>query len=306
MPFLSRHGSAWSLGTLLILACLLTGCTGISRSSVNTSTLAALEQTHGGRLGVFALDTGTGRSLSWRADERFGMCSTFKLPLAAAVLRATASGEIDGDAPISFDHDDLVPHAPVLEARLAAGEPAMSAIELARATHLTSDNAAANLLIQKLGGTDGVTARWRAMGDTVTRLDRLEPAMNRVTHGDPRDSTTPQAMAHLVARLLTTDLLTAVDRDRLAGWMMETSTGQQRLRATVPPDWRAGDKTGSAIMPGMPNKTHDVAVFWPPNRGPVVVAAYYEADDHHPGPIRPQDEAVLAEVGRIVVAWASR
>lgn len=298
--------SAWSLGTLIILVCLLTSCAGISHSSANTSALAALEQINGGRLGVFALDTGTGQTLSWRADEHFGMCSTFKLPLAAAVLQAAASDEIDADAPISFDHDDLVPHAPVLEARLAAGKPAMSAIELARAAHLTSDNAAANLLIHELGGPEAVTARWRAMGDAITRLDRLEPDMNRVTPGDPRDSTSPQAMAHLVARLFTTDLLTAADRDRLAGWMMETTTGQQRLRAAVPHDWRAGDKTGSAIIPGMPNKTHDVAVFWPPNRAPVVIAAYYEADDHHPGDIRPQDEAVLAEVGRIVVAWASR
>ena len=290
---------------LMSAAIALTGCASSgNRSSASASAaLAELERVNGGRLGVFAFDTGSGRSLAWRADERFGMCSTFKLLLAAAVLQAHERGELDGNAPITFGETDMVPHAPVITAKLAAGVKAMTAIELARATQLTSDNAAANLLIRELGGPEALTARWRAMGDTVTRIDRYEPAMNLVSAGESRDTTTPRAMAETVGRLMGDDLLGKSARSELSAWLVETQTGLKRLRAGLPTDWRAGDKTGSAIMPAMANKTNDVAVVWPPGRAPVIIAAYYDADGHYPGGIRAQDEAVLAQVGRIVADW---
>lgn len=288
-----------------LVAVMLVACAGQSSSSLDNASraLAELEQASGGRLGVYALDTGSGRTLAWRGDERFGMCSTFKLLLAAVVLQAHERGEIDGRATIAFGQEDLVPHAPVISAKLAEGSHGMSAIELARATQLTSDNVAANLLIRDLGGPEAITARWRAMDDHVTRLDRYEPEMNRVPDGELRDTTTPQAMAETVARLMGDEVLSAAGRDELAGWLVETQTGLKRLRAGFPADWRAGDKTGSAIWAGMANKTNDVAVLWPPGRAPVIVAAYYDADGHHPGGIRAQDEEVLAQVGRIVAEW---
>lgn len=265
--------------------------------------LQALERSHGGRLGVFALDTGSGRSLGWRADERFGMCSTFKLPLAAAVLREIEAGRLNAAEPIAFSEADLVPYAPVIQAKLDAGETAMSAPALAQAAQITSDNVAANLLIRHLGGPVAVTALWRAMGDEVTRLDRQEPQMNLVPAGEVRDTTTPRAMAGLVARLFDGALLDDDSRQTLERWLIDTRTGLRRLRAGLPAHWRAGDKTGTGIAEAMPNKINDVAVAWPPARAPIVIAAYYEADGHYAKP-RPQDEAVLAQVGRIVATWA--
>lgn len=266
--------------------------------------LAALERRHGGRLGVHALDTETGQRLGWRADERFAMCSTFKLLLAGLVLREHGAGRLDGDAPIAFSEADLVPHAPVVGERLKAGVNALSALELARATQQTSDNVAANLLIHKLGGPAGVSAGFRALGDTITRLDRIEPAMNRVEPGDPRDTTTPRAIADTTAQLLTGHLLDAASRDRLALWMVDTTTGLRRLRAGLPAHWRVGDKTGTALIADLGDQYNDVAVAWPPGRAPIVIAAYYATGQHHPR-IRAEDEAVLAEVGRIVAAWSA-
>lgn len=266
--------------------------------------LAVLERRHGGRLGVHALDTETGRRLGWRADERFALCSTFKLLLAGLVLREHGAGRLDGDAPIAFSEADLVPHAPVIGERLKAGVTALSALELARATQQTSDNVAANLLIRELGGPEAVTAAFRAMGDAVTRLDRLEPAMNRVEPGDSRDTTTPRAIADTTARLLTGDLLDAASRDRLALWMVDTTTGLRRIRAGLPEHWRAGDKTGTVLIEDLGDQYHDVAAVWPPGRAPIVIAAYYATGRHHPT-VRAEDEAVLAEVGRIVAAWSA-
>jgi beta-lactamase class A len=273
------------------------GRAGAATPSSPADALAALERQHGGRLGVYVLDAeAPSRAHGHRADERFGLCSTFKLLLAAVVLREADAGRLDLNTPLRFGKDDLVPYAPVVEKHLAEG--AMSIGALAEATQVTSDNVAANLLLRELGGPAGFTAKLRAMGDTGTRLDRIEPAMNRVLPGEEHDTTTPRAMAETVARLFTTDLLSPASQERLKNWMIATQTGTRRLRAGFPPGWTAGDKTGTAYSAGMANKYNDVAVAWRAGQAPLVVAAYYEADGHYPE-MRAQDEAVLAAVGRI-------
>lgn len=262
--------------------------------------LAELEASAGGRLGVFMLDTGSGRSMGHRSDERFGMCSTFKLLLAAAILREADAGRLQLDTFIEYGKADLVPHAPVTGANMGKG--GMSIGALAEAAQLTSDNVAANLLLRLLGGPQGFTAILRQMGDAVTRIDRIEPEMNLVPVGEMRDTTTPRAMAQSVARIMTGDLLSASAREQLAAWMIATETGKQRIRAGLPAAWRAGDKTGTGVAQAMPNKHNDVAIVWPPDRAPVVIAAYYEARGHFEN-MRPEDDAVLAEVGRIATGW---
>jgi len=291
------------LGTVSAFSVLaLGGCASFrpgSRTATAQEALAALERGQGGRLGVSAIDTGSRRSVHWRADERFAMCSTFKLLLAATVLQAVDTGELDAAELLAFDERDRVSHAPVIDASLAAGVSSLTAVELARATQTTSDNVAANLLIRRLGGPASLTAHWRTWGDPVTRLDRYEPAMNLSTPGDVRDTTTPRAMATTVGHLIAGQALRASSRDRLGQWLIETQTGLRRLRAGLPDGWRAGDKTGTGIHPSMANKSNDVAVAWPPGRAPIIIAAYYEADGHYPK-ARAQDDAVLAQVGRIV------
>ena len=228
------------------------------------------------------------------------MCSTFKLPLAAEVLRDVDAGRRKLDQFIAFSKADMVSHAPVTGANLAAG--GMTIGDLAKATQITSDNPAANLIIRELGGPLAVTQRFRLAGDPVTRIDRYEPMMNFVVADDPRDTTSPAAMAGLIARYLTTDYLSKPSKDLLIGWMIETRTGAKRLRAGFPPEWKAGDKTGTGMADGMLDKYNDVAIFWPPGRAPVIVAAYYETAFAY-GETRDAFQAVLAEAGRIAARW---
>lgn len=252
--------------------------------------LAALEARHGGRLGVAILDTGTGRRLGHRATERFAMCSTFKWLAAAHVLARVDRGEERLDRRIAFGREALVPHAPVTGP--AAGGPGLTLAQLCDATITLSDNPAANLILATYGGPAGLTAWIRSLGDTVTRLDRWEPALNEAAPGDPRDTTTPEAMVALLPALLLGHALSAASRAQLAAWMVATKTGDARLRAGMPPGWRVGDKTGT----GGRNTTADVGILWPPGgRAPVLVAAYFAEADLP----EPQRSAVLAEVGRI-------
>lgn len=254
------------------------------------SRLAALEARAGGRLGVAALDTGTGRRISHRGEERFPLCSTFKVLLAGAVLARVERGQEHLNRPIAYTSADLLDYAPVTAARLAEGHMTVEA--LCAAAVESSDNTAANLLLQALGGPAEVTAFARSLGDAVTRLDRTEPTLNTAIPGDPRDTTSPTAMVDSLKAMLLGGALEPASCQRLEGWMRGCHTGGDRLRAGLPVTWAVGDKTGS----GERGTVNDVAVLRPPGRAPIMVAAYYTGSR---APMKDRN-AVLAEVGRIV------
>jgi beta-lactamase class A len=259
--------------------------------------LADIERRAGGRLGVGIMDLQSGDVMGHRIDESFGMCSTFKLPLAAVILMEAEKGRLDLDDEIHYTAADMVPYAPVTGQHLERGY--MTVAELAEAAQTTSDNVAANLLLKTVGGPSGFTQKLRAIGDDTTRLDRFEPELNYVPAGEVRDTTTPIAMAATIRRILTGPDLSPEGKDLLRGWMENTQTGLKRLRAGFPVNWRAGDKTGTAYADGMPNKYNDVAVAWPGDgTAEFVVAAYYEADGEYDH-MRDQDVAVLKDVGAI-------
>lgn len=250
---------------------------------------AALEKACAGRLGVTVLDTASGRRIGHRQDERFPLCSTFKTVLAATVLDQSrrVPGLLDRRVPVG--EADLLSHAPV--ARRHAGKD-LTVRDLCRATIITSDNTAANLLFDVVGGPPAVTAFLRAQGDSVTRSDRLEPELNSFAEGDPRDTTTPAAMAATLQRLVLGDALAQGARQQLADWLIDNETGDACLRAGLGARWRVGDKTGS----NGEDARNDTAVLWPMGGGaPWVITAYLQAADIS----NDQRASVLAQVGRI-------
>ena len=251
--------------------------------------LAALERKHGGRLGVAILDTNNSRRIGHRADERFMMCSTFKLLLAAATLARVDRGEEHLDRRLIFGQDAVLSYAPVTSHHV--GPPGMSIAELCSAAVSLSDNTAANVLLANLGGPSALTAYVRTLGDSITRLDRNEPDLNRPARDGVSDTTTPASMLNNLRVLTLGDALSDGMRKQLGTWMRETTTGLTRLRAGLPSDWLAGDKTGSAF-----DATNDVVIIWPSQRKPLLVSAYYSASKLDDA----ARSAVLAEVGRIV------
>lgn len=263
--------------------------------------LQALE-TGAARLGVCVLDTANGAHFGRRLDERFALCSTFKLALAAACLREADYGRLDLSEVLPYAESDLLEWAPVAREHLAAG--GLSIGRLARAAQEISDGTAANLLVRRLGGPAGVTARFRDMGDSVSRLDRYEPELGLVLSADLRDTTTPVAMAQLVQRITIGELLQPDSRDQLLGWMRNTRTGAHRLRAGLPEDWLTGNKTGTGRAEGTTNKCNDIAITVPPGRSPIVIAAYYDSGEYTPQ-VERRHETVLAEVARIAAEWVS-
>lgn len=250
--------------------------------------LSALEKRTGGRLGVFAVDTGSGRIFSHRAGERFPMCSTFKLLAVGTVLWRVDGGREKLDRPIAFTKGDLLTYAPVTSKHVASGSMAVGA--LCQAVIEYSDNTAANLVLKSIGGPPGWTRFARSLGDSVSRLDRYEPELNSAIAGDVRDTTTPIAMARNMRKLLLGDQLSPASRERLTTWLIACRTGTDRIRAGIPKGWRAGDKTGS----GDNGTYNDIAIVLPPERKPILVTAYLNGSKLSGD----ASSAILADVGR--------
>lgn len=279
------------LGAVTLAACRpARDAGGADRSKGNSTAFDAIEARVGGRVGVFAVDTASGRELAHRADERFSMASTFKLLLAGAVLARADRAELDLADRVAFDASALLDHSPITADHVASGGMTIDA--LAEAAITVSDNAAANLLLARVDGPAGLTRFLRDIGDSVTRLDRLEPALNENAPNDPRDTTSPRSMATLMRKLLVADALSPASRDRLAGWLRRCTTGRERLRAGFPADWSAGDKTGT----GARGAVNDVAIAWPPGRAPILVTAYLSDGDAGVARLT----AAHAEIGEVV------
>lgn len=265
-------------------------CTGLLAAALPAfaeNRLREIEAGTGGRLGVsVAGDNLT--PLAWRADERFPMCSTFKVLATAAVL---ASGE-PLDRELTLRDSDLLSYAPVTRKALSERGGRMTLQEVCAASIEWSDNTAANLQLRLIGGPEGLTQWVRSRGDTLTRLDRDEPTLNTAIPGDLRDTTTPTAMRETLATILLGSSLSPDARARLEGWMVGAQTGFTRLRAGLPSTWTVGDKTGS----GDNGTFNVVAILRPPGRKPLIAASYLTGATAPPVTC----EAAHAEIGRLI------
>lgn len=255
------------------------------------SPFAALEKQSTGRLGVQWLDTATGHTGGYRASERFPMCSTFKLLLAGAVLHRVDQGREHLDRTIRYGRQDLLPYAPTTSQHVDSG---MSVQDLAIAAVTLSDNTAANLLLASIGGPARLTAFLRSIGDPTTRLDRTEPTLNQSIPGDPRDTTSPEAMVATTRKLVAGNVLSLRSRTLLSDWLLACQTGTKRIRAGIPATWKSGDKTGT----GPRGTANDVAVLWPaPGRPPIFAAVFLTGATGIP---EAAPDQILAQAGSLI------
>jgi beta-lactamase class A len=286
---------------LLVSFAALAACSGAAAAGQNPpreaeppSDFAPILATLGAdaRLGVSALDTGSGRSIGHDADSSYAMCSTFKLPLAAAILAQVDRGAIAFGTELTFGQADMLGNSPFAQANLARGR--MTVEGACGAIIEVSDNVAANLLLRRLGGPAALTAFFRSCGDNVSRLDRYEVALNTNVGGDPRDTTSAAAMLGLMRAVLLGDALTPGSRARLIGWMLGCQTGPDRLLAGIPGGWRFGHKTGT----GEHGAANDIGIALPARRPPILIASYLSAPEATPT-VR---AAAHASVARLVAS----
>jgi beta-lactamase class A len=272
---------------LAALTALLLITSATSASASPPQPFRQLETQYSARLGVFALDTGTGRTVSYRAGERFAFASTIKA-LACGVLLAETKNL---DKLIRYSEADLVAYSPITEQHVATG---MTLRELCDAAIRYSDNTAANLILPELGGPAGLQCALRRRGDLVTNSNRNEPTLNEATPGDVRDTSTPQALATSLQQLTLGRALPPARRAVLNAWLEGNTTGDKTIRAGVPKDWKVGDKTGTAGY----GSRNDIAILRPPNRAPIVLAVLSTKGLKD----APTDDALIAAAAKEVVS----
>ncbi|MGN6569802.1 MAG: class A beta-lactamase [Pseudolabrys sp.] len=287
MPF-DRRTLLLAAAVLPFAPALAAGKRGAPRNAERR--IAEIEKKAGGRLGIFVRDSGNGAELAHRAHERFAMCSTFKFLAAAAVLKKVDAGELRLDQEIAYGEKDVLEYAPEAKKHVADGHMRLG--DLCAAAIQWSDNTAANLILKEIGGPAGFTRYARAIGDKVTRLDRTEPTLNSAIPGDPRDTTTPAAIAHTLETVLTKGALSAASARQLEDWMIGDKVADARLRAGLPKDWGIGDKTGT----GDNGTANTVAIIRPPSRKPLFAAVYLTQAKGTPA----ERNAVHADVARVI------
>jgi len=252
---------------------------------------ATLEASSGGRLGVAAIDTATHREIQYRGDQRFPMGCTSKVMGVAAILKKSMTDSQYLQQNVKYQKKDLVNWTPITEKFLAQG---MTVEALCGAAISYSDNTAMNLLTAKLGGPQGINRFARSIGDSSFKLDHWWPDEANGNLFNLQDSSTPNAMARSLQKIALGDVLALPQREKLLTWLKNNTTGNARIRAGVPKEWVVGDKTGSGYEYGTAN---DIALIWPPNRAPIIVAIFYSSTKKD----APKRNDVIASATRILV-----
>jgi beta-lactamase class A len=261
-----------------------------STTSTTNTAFAALETEFHAQLGLYAIDTGTGSSVAYQANQRFAFCSTIKAFAASVLLQRDTARQLD--QVITYSKSDLVDYSPVTSLHVATGMT-LSAIMDAALT--VSDNTALNLMLNQIGGPAALQAALRTLGDTTTNVDRTEPTINSAAPGDPRDTSTAQALATDLRTFVLGDALSASRRGQLVSWLQANTTGGPYIRAAVPAGWKVGDKTGN----GDYGTRNDMAVIWPPNgAAPIVIAVLSNRGDNQNAT---SDDALIADASRIAL-----
>ncbi|HEX3790626.1 MAG TPA: class A beta-lactamase [Pseudonocardiaceae bacterium] len=305
----SKYRTVGSAVVVVLTSVLLAGCGGASAGSApstavpttpaptttpaaTAATAAAFAQLEGrfhARLGVYVLDTGTGRTVTYQADQRFAFCSTYKALAAGVLLEHDTDAQLDKI--ITYQAADLVDYSPVTGQHVGTG---MSLRDLLAAAIQQSDNTAANLLLAQLGGPGGLQRALRALGDRTTNVDRTEPTVNDVAPGDVRDTSSAAALGTDLRSFVLGDVLPAGGRQLLTNWLQGNTTGGPYIRAGVPVGWTVGDKTGN----GGHGTRNDIAVVWPTGGAPIIVAVLSERDSANAA----SDDALIADATKTALA----
>jgi beta-lactamase class A len=251
----------------------------------------ALQRRNNTKIGVYAVNLGTGSTVAHLDGESFAMCSTFKGYAAAKVLQMVQHGELTLDRQIYVDpKQTALPNSP----RTAPNSGAqMTLAELCAAAVQVSDNAAANLVLQTIGGPSAITDFARSIGDPRTRLDRWETELNSAIPGDPRDTSTPNALGNGYRALLTGDVLAPPQRQQLEDWLRgnETST----IRAGLPEGWATADKTGN----GDYGSTNDIGIAFGPQGQRLLLAIMTRSQANDPKAAN--NRALMGEVAALLL-----
>jgi beta-lactamase class A len=279
---------SFKLGMFLILAFPLVATAGFDKNT--NIKLEKIESHYHGRLGISAINTKTGETINYRGNERFPMCSTWKLIVVSAVLHKSMSKPNYLEKIIHYKNSDIVSgYSPYTKKNLKTG---MTIIELCKAA-IFSDNTAANLLAKEIGGVQGLNRFSRSIDDKKFRLSRLEPYLNTAYPHDSRDTTTPKAMSKSIVELIFGNTLGKIQKKLLTTWLKDNPTGSHRISSGIPSNWVSGDKTGTCSY----GTTNDIGIIYPSGSKPIILSVYFTQKNKNDTP----KDSIIKKVTKLIV-----
>ncbi|WP_419831642.1 class A beta-lactamase [Endozoicomonas atrinae] len=229
--------------------------------------ISDLENRYGGQIGVAVLDTSDQSLWHYQGNTRFPLMSTFKTLACAKLLADVDQQKQKLTTESLIERESLVTYSPVTESLVGQKITLEQACE---ATMSTSDNTAANLVLASIGGPQKLTDFLRSAGDSITRLDRIEPELNESHPGDNRDTTTPLAITNTLNQLILGNTLSDVSRAQLKTWMMGNQVADNLLRSVLPEGWSIADRSGA----GGHGSRGITTIVWSKKRLPLIISIY--------------------------------
>jgi len=189
-----------------------------------------------GAMGVAILDITDGRILLRNADRVFPAASSIKIAILLELYRqdqearAGAKGKAGLNDLYIFDPKDLVEDSQIM-AGLTPGVTRVTNRDLAQFMVAVSDNAAANVLIDRVG-KDNVNAMLRGLGLSKTMLRRKMIDIAAARRGD-ENVATPQEMVRLLEAIYKEKVL---NKQATAEFIKQLSTLKQSYIPRLLPD----------------------------------------------------------------------
>jgi beta-lactamase class A len=324
--------SLWLSSALLLCGVAFAQSASSAASDANLARLerevARLSKESGGVVGVAAIHVETGRRIELNGKERFPMASTFKVPIAVQLLTRVDGGEIKLDQMIEIKASDLHPGSGTLTDLFNKPGLSLSVRNLLELMLLISDNSATDVCLRLAGGPEAVTARMRSLGIDGLNVNRstarliadwaglgnlpsddqwnpdlfkllfstIKPeeqkAAAKAFDADPRDTSTPAAMAGLLEQIQRKEILKPATADLLLDVMRRCRTGEARLKGVLPEGTEIAHKTGT-----IGGTANDVGIITlPDNAGHVAIAVFVKSSEKE----MPARERAIADIARAV------
>jgi beta-lactamase class A len=260
------------LPVLTLAAATAAAC---SPNALRSDSASAAHQAQA-KLGVSARILETQQSFAFHGRHGFPMQSVYKLPIVIAALHQVEERRLKLEKEVRVRPEDLIPpagHSPLRDHHPKGGEFALE--DLLKRAIVDSDGSASDVVLRVLGGAKEVRRYLKEAGIKQIYVKHTEAQIIDDTHAQYADSAEPEAMVELLARVQQGKLLNAAHTSLLLGWMKQTDTGRDRIRAKFPAGTEIADKTGSSgTREGLTPATNDVGIVTLPNSQHLAMAIF--------------------------------
>ncbi|MDU2310145.1 MAG: class A beta-lactamase [Staphylococcus epidermidis] len=247
---------------LIAIALVLSAC---NSTSSHAKELNNLEKKYNANIGVYALDTKSGKEVKFNADKRFAL---------------------------HINKDDIVAYSPILEKYVGKD---ITLKELIEASMKYSDNTANNKIINEIGGIKKIKKRLKKLGDKVTNPVRYEIELNYYSPKSKKDTSTPAAFGKTLNKLIANGKLSKKNKNFLLDLMLNNKNGDTLIKDGVPKDYKVADKSGQAITYASRN---DVAFVYPKNQSePIILVIFTNKDNKSDKP----NDKLISETAKNVI-----